>query len=416
MIAEILSTGDEIRTGAVADTNAAYIAAKLEIEGFFVARHTCVGDDKKTITAALKEISDRCDFAVVTGGLGPTVDDLTAEAAACAVNTKLIFDKDALENIKKILKSINRDLNPSNKKQAMLPETAKQIYNHFGTAPGFIMKIGKATFFFLPGVPFEMKKMLETAVEHIKNITNSKCYHSKIITIKTFGKPESEVNELLLNFSKHFNSIKLGLRAIFPEIHIKLYAKNENLEQLEYELKRAEKWIMEKIGKYVFSKDGSSMQEAIAKLLIKNKATIAVAESCTGGLISNMLTNVSGSSAYFLFSGVTYSNESKINILGVSENTIKKYGAVSVETAKEMAIGAKRVSGSDYAISTSGIAGPTGGTIEKPVGTVCIGIATPEDTYGFKFNFIFKERLMNKKIFAVAAIDRLRRILCSSEN
>ncbi len=409
MIAEILSTGDEIRTGAVADTNAAYIAEKLEDAGFFITRHTCVGDDKKAIAEAIEEISERCGACVVTGGLGPTIDDVTAEAAAEAAKTRLILDENALEHIKKILEAKNRKLNASNEKQAFLPETCEKIDNNFGTAPGFMMNIGKALFFFLPGVPFEMKKMLDDfVVKKLKSLTD---YHSKKVNIKTFGIPEYNVNEKLKDFSEHFDSVKLGMRAFFPEIHIKLYSKDKNIKHLANELEKAEKWIMERVGEYVFSTDEKSMAEVLGNILVKNKATISAAESCTAGLLSDMLTSVSGSSEYFLYSAITYSNESKINILGVSEKTIKDYGAVSIETAKEMAERVKKISGSAYAVSTSGIAGPTGGTPEKPVGTVCIGIATPHKVYGYRMNFVFKERRMNKKIFAYAAIDKLRRII-----
>ena len=247
-----------------------------------------------------------------------------------------------------------------------------------------------------------MKKMMPDVIKYIeKNLSNSDLFN-KTINIKTFGIPESSVNEALKDFD--FKNIKLGFRAVFPEIHVKLYGSGDNKEKIEQKLKKAEEFVIEKIGKYIFSTDGKSIEETIAEILVQKKATMAVAESCTGGLIANRLTNVSGSSEYFLFSGVTYANESKINVLNVLPQTINKYGAVSIETVKEMAVGAKKISGADYAISVSGIAGPTGGTDEKPVGTVYIGIADLKTTTGKRYNFPFKERLSNKKIFATAAL------------
>ncbi len=408
---EILSTGDEIRSGAVIDSNSAYIAQQLENAGFFTARHTCVGDDLQTIVSILKEISGRCDVAIVTGGLGPTEDDITAEAAAYAANKKLALDKEAEKQIQRILKKINREMNPSNLKQAMLPEVSTRIDNLFGTAPGFMLAIGKTFFYFLPGVPFEMKKMLPQVIGHIKETLSEDKEITKTVTLKTFGLAESSVNEMLKDLFAKFGTVKIGLRAVFPEIHIKLYGRSEDEKKLSNEIETAKKNIMERIGKYLFSEDESKLEEIVGRMLTEKKATLATAESCTGGLLADRLTNVPGSSDYFLFSGVTYANEAKMKVLGVSPETLEKYGAVSVETVKEMALGAKRVSGADYTISISGIAGPGGGSDEKPVGTVCIAVATPDNPdkpEAKKYTLPFKDRLMNKKLFSTIALERLR--------
>ncbi len=415
MITEILSTGDEIRSGALVDTNSAYIAEKLEEAGLEVVRHSCVGDDFDSLRDILREIGGRADVAVVTGGLGPTTDDLTSEAAAKAVGANLVLDDAALRSVEDFFKKRNYPKSRSNEKQAMLPEGAECIYNPVGTAPGFILKIDRCLFFFMPGVPFEMRRMLSDSVmPRIESLHGDNKRFSIVKTISTFGLPESVTGERLAGVMEEFPGIKLGLRAKFPEIQVKLYASGRDENALGSMVEKATEWVLQKMGKRVFSVDGSSMKAAVGELLRKKGDTLAVAESCTGGLISHWLTDVSGSSDYFLFSGVTYSDEAKMKVLGVSPDTLAAYGAVHEETAMEMADGARRVSGAAYGLSTSGIAGPTGGTDEKPVGTVCIGLATPEGVRGRRFHFSFGRRAMNKTIFAMTALDMLRRELLGS--
>ena len=412
MKAEILATGDEILTGAVIDSNSAHIAQKLEEAGAEVVRHGCVGDDVEAIAAILKEISTRADLAVVTGGLGPTLDDITAEAAAMAAGVELVLDQEAMFSIENFLKTQGRDVIALNKKQAMLPEEADCLFNSVGTAPGFVLRTGGCVFFFLPGVPSEMRKMLSDGVlPWIDKLQKGERSFSLVKTISTFGLTEAFVNERLAGLTEKFSGIKLGLRARFPVIYVKLYVRGKDKKRADILLEKASEFVLNKIGECAFSADGESMETIVGSLLCKEKATIAVAESCTGGLISHLLTNVPGSSDYFLFSGVTYSNKAKIKVLGVSGATLKKYGAVHEETAKEMADGVRRLAGATYGISTSGIAGPGGGTNEKPVGTVCIGIATADSVEAYRLNFQFNERLRNKMIFAITALDLLRRKL-----
>ncbi len=412
MIAEILSTGDEIRSGALVDTNSAHIAQKLEETGIEVTLHHCVGDDTERLAAVLKEIGERADVAVVTGGLGPTTDDITAEAAAQAVGANMVLDSSALSSVEKFFKFRNLPMSRSNEKQALLPEGATCIHNSVGTAPGFILKIGKCSFFFAPGVPFEMKRMLsDTILPEVQKLLGKDRRVSMTRTLSTFGLGESTAGERVASISDEFPEIKLGLRAKFPEIQIKLYGSGDSETHLEHVLENATAWVLQKMGNRVFSVQGHSMQASVGGLLKQRKASIALAESCTGGLISNWLTDVPGSSDYFLFSGVTYSNEAKTKVLGVSPDTLARHGAVSEETAKEMAQGAKAVSGATYGLSSSGIAGPDGGTEEKPVGTVCIGLATPDAVTARRFHFSFGRRAANKTIFAMTALDLLRREL-----
>ena len=412
MKAEILATGDEIRSGALVDSNSAHISELLEQHGIEVVRHTSVGDDMPILVETLLEIGDRVDVAVVTGGLGPTTDDLSAEAAAEAIGAELVFDPQAMENVARFFKKVNRPMSESNRKQAFLPTGCKVLYNPVGTAPGFALTIKRCRFFFLPGVPYEMKRMLaDQVIPDMRALKGDERIHNRVKTITTFGLPESLAGEKMAGVEAAFPGIKLGLRANFPLIQVKFYSRDADADRLDKRLDDASRWAIERLGAAVVSEAGESMESVVGRLLTAKSATLALAESCTGGLVANWLTNVAGSSNYFLFSGVTYSNEAKMKVLGVRQATLEKYGAVHEETAREMAEGARQVAGATYGLSTSGIAGPDGGTPDKPVGTVCIGVATPDRAFGRRFTFRFGKRLMNKKIFAVAALDLLRKEL-----
>lgn len=412
MNAEIIATGDEIRSGALVDSNSATIAEGLEQAGVSVVRHHSVGDDLDLLAALFREVGTRADIAVVTGGLGPTTDDLTTEAAAAAAGVELKLDPVALAAVEAFFKKRKRYMPESNRKQALLPDGCMRLDNPIGTAPGFTVKIGKAHFFCLPGVPPEMRRMFKNHVlPGIEALQGGRRRFYLIRNISTFGLTESMTGEKLSGFPEVFPRIKLGLRAKFPEIHVKLYGEGEEKDALEALLEDASAWVRDTIGTHVLSLTGDSLEAVVGELLLRRKATLAVAESCTGGLIANRLTDVPGSSDYFLFSGVTYANDAKTGVLGVPPETLEAYGAVSEETARAMADGARRVSGATYGLSVSGIAGPSGGTEEKPVGTVCIGLAGPGGVRGHRYFFPFGRRLMNKSIFAAAALDLLRREL-----
>ena len=416
MIAEILATGDEIRTGALIDSNSAYIAQQLEEAGVRVVRHHCVGDDLDMLASIFKEIAGRSDVAVVSGGLGPTADDLTAEAAAKAAGAELMSDPKALKSIEAFFAARNLELTARNKMQALLPAGAACILNPVGTAPGFRLRLDNCLFFFVPGVPHEMRHMMTAhVVPHIINTLSEKRSYYVKKTISSFGLGESVTAERLSGFEGGFADIKLGLRAKFPEIQVKLYGSGADKDELIRRLADASGWVVDRIGGHVFSENGESMGEVVGALLKQQHKTLAIAESCTGGLISDMITDVPGSSDYFLFAGTTYANQAKEEIIGVSPSTLATYGAVHEQTAKEMAEGVKRISGASYGLSTSGIAGPDGGTDEKPVGTVCIGLATPRKSVGRRFRFYNYDRLRNKQIFAMTALDLLRRDLLGME-
>ncbi len=412
MIAEVLATGDEIRSGALVDSNSAYIARILEEAGIEVVRHSCVGDDPESIVCILREIADRSDIAVVTGGLGPTDDDLTTAAAARAAGVEVVLDPLALDSVEVFFKARKYPLTPSNKKQAFLPAGADCLINTVGTAPGFQLKIEGCQFFCLPGVPFEMRQMMANEVmPRLLQLPGQTRSVRLVKTLSTFGLGESATAEKLDGFEGRFASIKLGFRAKFPEIHVKLYGHGTDEDQLQSQLEKAGHWVVQRLGNRVFSNTGESLEEAVGNLLRARKATLAVAESCTGGLIADLVTDVPGSSDYFVLSAVTYANQAKIDILGVAPEILDRHGAVSEETAKEMARGVQRVSGATYGLATSGIAGPGGATDDKPVGTVCIGLATSDSVSGRRYHFTFDNRRMNKQIFAAAALELLRREL-----
>lgn len=412
MKAEILATGDEIRTGALVDSNSAFIAERLEQNGVEVARHHAVGDDLPVLVDVLREIAARVEVAVVTGGLGPTQDDLSAEAAARAAGVGLALDQRALDDIAAFFDRRGRTMSDSNRKQAYIPKGAVCLYNALGTAPGFELTIGKCTFYFLPGVPNEMKPMLQQLVLPRLQARLGAAQQFRLSrVVSTFGLPESVVGERVTGIEKEFPGIKLGLRAKFPEIQVKLYFNTEDKSSGEKTLADAVQWTIDRLQPHVFSTQERTLAAEVGELLRQRGATLALAESCTGGLVGNWITNSAGSSDYFLLSAVVYANDCKVKVLGVSEETLIRNGAVDEETACQMAAGARRTAGATYGLATTGIAGPGGGTEEKPVGTICVGLATAEETRSMRLTLSFGQRLMNKRLFAMIALDFLRRHL-----
>lgn len=418
MKAEILATGDEIRDGSVVDTNTAYIAQGLEDERIEVSRHCCVGDDVDAVAAILREIAERSQIAVVTGGLGPTEDDITAKAAALAVGAELALDREALDSIKVFFKNRQKLYSAVNRKQAFLPAGSTCIPNPIGTAPGFFIKIGDCTVFCLPGVPHEMRRMFaEDVLPIIRKIDPSGGDHTlRKRRLTVFGMTEAAVAENLAGFESIFPGWRLGLCAVFPEITVRFSARRGGADLAEQNAEEVAAWMQQRLSHRILSMEGCSMAEVVGSLLRSQDATIGVAESCTGGLIAHMLTDVSGSSDYFNFCAVTYSNRSKVDVLGVDPATIDRCGAVHEDTAVEMAEGVRQRAAADYGLSTTGIAGPTGGTAEKPVGTVCIGLSGPGGRQARRYNFRFDDRGMNKKIFAHTALNLLRRELLIDVN
>jgi len=407
---EILSTGNELTTGALADTNAAYISESLTRNHLIVNRHHVIGDHLSMISNVLSEISHRADILIATGGLGPTSDDLTAEAVATTVNRPLVFNQLAYDAMCEFFERIKRPMNLSNKKQAYLPDGATPIPNPVGTASGFKMLIGTCHAYFLPGVPHEMKKMLNAYVlpdigHHFSVATPKSGYQ----TIVCFGISESALGDAIQDIPQKVEGVQVGTRSMFPELQVKLYATGETLESMTSLLKKAEKICIERLGKYIVSTKGLSIQQVVGDLLREKKATLAIAESCTGGLIAHKITEVPGSSDYFLCAAITYANDIKQSMLNVSSDTIEKWGAVSQETATEMALGIQKQTNASYCLATSGIAGPGGGSPEKPVGTLCMAVAYDSNVSSQKIVLPFGTRKHKKELFAMAALDMLRR-------
>lgn len=413
MIVHILSTGDEVLLGDIVDTNSAHLCRTMKEMGFQVQKITAVGDDVEKIASVIKEISLCADICLVTGGLGPTSDDVTALACSQTTGVELRLDNEALASMKSYFIKRGYELTPDNEKQAILPVGSRMIINHNGTAPGFYITINRCLFFFMPGVPKEMKVMLEREVKPILTQRFGLNHEILIERVTVFGLGESRTGSLLNGFHENFPGIQLGFRADFPIIEVKMILPVSNLKKdaAKLEMFKARQWAMDRLENKVVSEKGFSIPEEVGQLLVSQKKTLAVAESCTGGLISSLITDVAGSSDYFLFSGVTYSNDAKIKILGVQKKTIMDHGAVHEETAREMAEGARFKSGANFGISTTGIAGPGGGTVEKPVGMVCIGLAGDGFSLAKTYRFSFDDRAMNKTIFAMTALELLRRHL-----
>jgi nicotinamide-nucleotide amidase len=406
---EILSTGDEVLTGMIADTNAAYLADQLGGLGFEVVRHTTVGDDRALLERAFRELGESADVVLCTGGLGPTVDDLTSEVAAAVLDTDLALHQAALDHMEGLWKARGRVMPENNRKQAMLPRPAEVLDNPVGTAPGFTVRLGRAQFFFMPGVPREMKKMFaEQVVPRLSRLRPEPTVFD-VRVFRSFGLTESQIDQTLAGLEGRFPEVKLGFRAHFPEIQVKLTVKGPDLAAAQARLEAASVEVRQRLGAHLFS-DGAALEEVVGEGLRREKATLATAESCTGGMVAQMVTAIAGSSDYFDRGFVTYSNQAKMDLLGVDEELLREHGAVSEPCARAMAEGARARAGTTYALAITGIAGPGGGTPEKPVGLVYVALATPDRTVVRRLRWP-GQREQVRAISAMAALDLLRRRL-----
>jgi nicotinamide-nucleotide amidase len=389
----ILSIGTELTRGELVNTNAQWLAEQLTGLGFEVVEHSAVADDLKVIEHALKRLASGAGVVIVTGGLGPTTDDLTAQAAAATAGVALVRNQAAVEAITERFKRYRRPMPHSNLKQADFPEGAEMLPNAQGTAPGFALKVGDARCFFLPGVPVEMKHLFETHVSpRIAGLTEQNSYQ---LHMRTFGLTESKIADLLADLEESLGAESargtrtiIGYRATFPEIEIKVWTRAADKRQAEREANRVADQIYERLGEAVFGGREDSFAAYVGRVLKKSRRRLAIAESCTGGLVGKLVTDVAGSSEYFVLDAVVYSNQAKTALLGVSEQLLAEYGAVSPEAVTAMAEGALRVSGADIALAISGIAGPDGGSEDKPVGAVWFGLAKKgEETVARELHF-----------------------------
>jgi len=378
--AEIITIGDEILFGQITDTNTQWIGAELTNIGIRPVRKTSVGDIQEDIISALTEASQRADVIIVTGGLGPTKDDITKHTFCKYFGSELKINEDALALVTEFFAKRGREMTELNIQQAALPTNCTYIPNLWGTAPGMWFEKDNVIYVSLPGVPYEMKSLMEHAIlPRLKERFVSNIIQHKII--RTIGIGESFLAETIEHWENALPThIKLAYLPHFGQVKLRLTATGNNQEILDSELKHQVDTLLPLIKDFVFGYDADELESVIGRLLIERDATIGTAESCTGGFVASQLTNIPGSSQYFEGSVVSYSNTIKMNVLGVSRQTLEDFGAVSEQTAREMAEGARKVLNTTYAISTTGIAGPDGGTPEKPVGTVWIACATPTET------------------------------------
>ena len=373
MSAAILSVGTELTRGELINTNATWLSDQLTSIGCVIAEHSTVPDEVDAIRDAIRSVADRNAFVVCTGGLGPTTDDVTARAAAAALGVRLERHAPSLEAIERRYAAAGREMSPTNAKQADFPAGADVLPNPVGTAPGFAITVGSCRCFFLPGVPHEMERLFSDRVLCIIAAVVERTTHQ--LRLRTFGLPESVVAEKLSGLEEAHPGLVLGYRASFPEIEVKVCAAANGSASAEERVADISRLVRERLGDAVYGEGEDTYQGFVGRELRAHQLTLALAESCTGGMVASMITEVAGSSDYLLLDAVTYSNASKTKLLGVQGELLRAHGAVSAECAAAMAEGARRLADSDLAVSVTGIAGPGGGSEAKPVGTVYLGLA-----------------------------------------
>jgi len=410
MNAEIISIGSEHLLGEIINTDAPYLCQRLSTLGIEIERQITIGDDKKGIASSLEEALRRVKMVITIGGLGPTPDDITKKVIATVAEEQLVLNEGILSEIEKKFKEEKNPMPSDNIKQAFLPRDSYPLENKVGIAPGFILETRNRIIIALPGPYNELVPMLEErVVPYLKEKLEVREV-IKSLVLRTTGLPESRVAEKLKDIMKKSKNPQVSLLAHENIVDIRMIAKAGDERMIEKLNERMEKRISKRLGNYIFGTGKQTLEEVIGYLLYMRKKTIAVAESCTGGLISHRLTNVPGSSNYFLGSVVAYSDKIKRERLGVKKTTLEKYGAVSEKAAEEMAKGAKKLTRSDFGLGITGIAGPTGATKEKPIGLVYIALACKDkvETREFKFR---GEREVIKAKAANAALDMVRRHL-----
>ena len=405
--AEIISIGDELLYGQTLDTNAHWVSHKLDEYNIKVFQRTTIGDDADQILNAFATAAERVDIVLITGGLGPTKDDLTKPLLAKYFGVGMVHHEEVLRDITLLFAKASREVTALNAQQAELPANCEKITNPVGTAPGMWFYENNTVFVAMPGVPYEMKSIMTQGIlPKLHEMFSKGVLHHHII--KTIGITESSLSDLIedweVNLPKH---IKLAYLPTKGQVKLRLTGSGNDLNTLKQEIDALQMAIMPKIAKYVYGFGADSLEGVIGQLLNKNNLTLATAESCTGGYLAHMITSVPGSSRYFKGSVIAYSNEVKTAQLGVSTEDLKQQGAVSEEVAKAMAEGIRKALNTDIAIATTGIAGPDGGTIEKPVGTVWIAYSDKHKTLAKKFNFS-RDRTFIVHWSALAALNMIR--------
>ena len=378
MKAEIISVGSEVLSGDTINTNASAVAKALEEQGIAVIYHTVVGDDHDNLYSALEQAFRRAELVVTTGGLGPTYDDMTKETVAKFFGRNLVIDEDTAEWIRNFFKQMNRPMTANNMKQAEIIEGATVLKNDFGVAPGMLYQTDNRMIAMLPGPPFEMEPMLNGYLMPLLSEDTNDVLVS--VFVRTFGIGESNLESGLHDLMVTLKNPVIAPYAKRGEVTLKVTARAKTKKEAKALIKPVIHEISNQYGEYIYSITEPNLQTELVKRLRSAGKTVAVAESCTGGMIASHITEVPGSSGVFGYGVVTYANEAKMKILGVNEQTLKDYGAVSDQTAREMAEGVRRLSSADIGVAVTGIAGPDGGTKDKPVGLVYLAVTTKSDT------------------------------------
>lgn len=413
--AELLTIGDEILYGQIVDTNSQWMSVELSNAGIKVVRKTTVGDVESEILTAFAEAEKRVDVILITGGLGPTSDDLTKPCLAKYFNCGLILNEEALVEVTEFFKQRGRELTEINRQQAFLPEACIKITNAMGTAPGMWFE-KKATdgrkiiFMSMPGVPHEMKRMMtDRVIPKLKETFETPVIYHKVI--QTIGVGESMIAEKIVDWEKSLPShIKLAYLPWMGGVKLRLTCHGTSLEKLQGEAEELNNRLKQRIGQHIFGYGEDPIEVVIGQTLRERKLTLSVAESCTGGFLSHLVTSVPGSSEYFLGSMIPYAYEIKMSQLGVKPETLEKYGAVSEPTISEMANVVRARFHTDIGVATSGIAGPGGATPEKPVGTVWIAYSDKHQTVTKKLQ-LTKDRMINIRMASVAVLNLIRQSL-----
>ncbi len=406
--ADIITIGDEILIGQVIDTNSAWMSAELNKLGIGVSRIISIQDNEDEILRAVDNSFNNADVILITGGLGPTSDDITKPALAKYFNTRLVFNADVFLEVSNRLSIRGLPMNEKNRHQADVPESCTVLMNKAGTAPGMLFRKDGKVIISMPGVPSEMKYLMN---EHVLPLLSGSFKSGFIIhkNIMTYGIGESLLAERLENFEKELpNEIRLAYLPSFGIVKLRLTARGDDEAKLKGLIDQQVRKLYSIVAEAIYGEDEVTLEEAVGNLLLERNLTLSTAESCTGGKIASMITSIPGCSAWYNGSVVTYGNAIKIEVLGCNPETMERYGAVSEEIAREMAIGAKEVFGTSFSIGISGIAGPSGGSEEKPVGTVCIAVASPHGVVSERFRF-GDNRIINISRFATTALNMVRK-------
>jgi nicotinamide-nucleotide amidase len=409
--AEILTIGDELLRGEIVDTNKSFLSERLlrfDVETRF---HSSVCDDPEDMADAFRRAAGRADVVLVSGGLGPTRDDITLEVLARTFGRGLVRHQPSLVAIRDFFARLGREMSPSNEKQALLPEGAEVLPNPVGTAPGCMLEAGGAVFFCLPGVPRELTRMLDEEVlpRLAARLRPAQQGVMRATLLRTFGMGESTLEDELKDLARE-EGVSLGFRTAFPDNYLRPVVRAATEAEAKSKLARVVEAIEQRLGPLVYGRDDETMEQALGGLLVARGLSLAVAESCTGGLLAERISAVPGASRYFRGGVVAYANQAKRDLLGVPEALLAAHGAVSAPVARAMAEGARVRLGADLAVSTTGISGPDGGTAEKPVGLVFVGFADARGGEAHEFLFPF-DRARHRLVTSQVALDWVRRAL-----